>query len=215
VRALDPEAAAAAVRAARAQADAVVVSIHWGAEYLRRPLDRQRRVAERLAEAGADLILGHHPHVLQPVEVVERGGHRTVVVYSMGNFVSNQDRIYHPDRFPPAGGDSRDGVAVQCRLVKLRMADGQERLLLADPRCEPLWTENNWRAHVAGKSRRREIRVIRVNAGIQAAQEQLDRLAANPGAADAGAQRQAQERLRTLRLRRRRAAELLGPGFVD
>jgi poly-gamma-glutamate synthesis protein (capsule biosynthesis protein) len=65
VRGLDPAAAADAVRAARARADVVVVSVHWGAEYRHDPLPRQREVAGRLCAAGADLILGTHPHVLQ------------------------------------------------------------------------------------------------------------------------------------------------------
>jgi poly-gamma-glutamate synthesis protein (capsule biosynthesis protein) len=78
VRGLDPARAAEAVRAARAQADLVVVSVHWGIEYFREPSRRQRTLAAQLAQAGADLILGHHPHVLQPVEVIENGGHRTV-----------------------------------------------------------------------------------------------------------------------------------------
>src|SRR5512133_3918910 len=68
VRPLDLEPAMSAVREARARADLVVVSVHWGNEYQRQPTKRQRDIAKRLVEAGCDLLLGHHPHVLQPAE---------------------------------------------------------------------------------------------------------------------------------------------------
>jgi poly-gamma-glutamate synthesis protein (capsule biosynthesis protein) len=215
VRPLDLKAAADAVRAARAQADAVVVSIHWGTEYFHEPIARQRQAAATLAQAGADLILGHHPHVLQPVEVLENGPRKTVVAYSMGNFVSNQDRMYQADLFPVAGGDSRDGVAFQCRLVKLRMPDGSQRVGVEKVLCEPLWTENNWRECRAGRAQRREIRVIRVNEAIRTTLEALDRDRETPDRADRN--RRVLERveyLRTLLLRRQRAASILGPDFV-
>jgi poly-gamma-glutamate synthesis protein (capsule biosynthesis protein) len=210
VRALDPAAAADAVRAARAQADAVVVSIHWGVEYQHEPLPRQREVAQRLCEAGADLILGTHPHVLQPVEMLRSGPHRTLVAYSLGNFISNQDRMYLPDLFKVDGGDSRDGVALQCRLVKRRLADGSERVTVEDPVCEPLWNLNNWREVMSGEAKRRVIRVLWVNSAIAAARDQLRRL----GDGDRSARTSAQNLINTLELRRERATETLGATYV-
>ncbi len=173
---LDPDAAVAAVRRARALADAVVVSIHWGNEYSHQPLPRQREVAARLVEAGADVILGTHPHVLQPVEWVERGGRRGLVAFSLGNFISNQDRAYQAAQDPVEAGDNRDGVAFQCRLVKERLADGSVRVDVRDLRCEPLWTLNNWADFSSGRARRREIRVIPTDAlpaGVQPGEEAL------------------------------------------
>ncbi len=76
-----------AVRAARAEADAVVVLIHWGVEYATEPGVRQRAWASRLVAAGADLVLGAHPHVLQPVELLAAEGRTGVVAYSLGNFL--------------------------------------------------------------------------------------------------------------------------------
>lgn len=208
VRAMDPEEAARAVRAARAQADAVVVSVHWGAEYLHTPLARQRAVAKALAEAGADLVLGHHPHVLQPVEVLESGGHRTVVAYSLGNFISNQDRMYRADLFPVAGGDSRDGVLFRCRLVGLPNPDGTRSVRVENVLCEPLWTRNNW-----GDGKARQIRVVPLSAGILEAEADLDALrSAVP--VDRARLLAGQEALRTLCLRRERAASILGAAFV-
>lgn len=209
VRPMDPAAAAAAVRAARAQADAVVVSIHWGAEYQHAPLARQRAIATQLAEAGADLILGHHPHVLQPVTRLGR----TVVAYSMGNFIANQDRIYRPGQDPAPAGDSRDGVAVRCRLVQRRQADGALRVEVEDVACEPLWTENNWREMRAGKAKVRSIRVVPVNAALAQAERDLRALrAADP--VDRPVVAALEARMRTLEVRRQRVREVLGQEFI-
>jgi poly-gamma-glutamate synthesis protein (capsule biosynthesis protein) len=79
----DAERIGRAVQAARAEADYVVLFVHWGAEYTHAPTDRQRALARAAVEAGADLVLGAHPHVLQPCERIEDG----LVLYSLGNFV--------------------------------------------------------------------------------------------------------------------------------
>ena len=73
----------AAVRAAASGNDVVVVSLHWGVEREPCPTEEQRTLAQQVVEAGADLILGHHPHVLQPIETFDR----TLIAYSLGNFV--------------------------------------------------------------------------------------------------------------------------------
>ncbi|MEE3140877.1 MAG: CapA family protein [Actinomycetota bacterium] len=72
----------AAVRAAASGNDVVVVSLHWGVEREPCPTEEQRSLAQQVIDAGADLILGHHPHVLQPIETYDR----TVIAYSLGNF---------------------------------------------------------------------------------------------------------------------------------
>jgi poly-gamma-glutamate capsule biosynthesis protein CapA/YwtB (metallophosphatase superfamily) len=81
--------AVAAVQAARAQADAVVVAIHWGYEVEPRPDPAQLRIAKDLIAAGAHLIVGHHPHVAQPVAVANGGA---LVAYSLGNFLFDQEQ---------------------------------------------------------------------------------------------------------------------------
>ena len=83
------------VRAARAAgADLVFVGLHWGREYQHEPDPHQRDVAQRLIEGGVDVLVGTHPHVLQPVQsvpVTEAGITRdALILYSLGNFVSNQ-----------------------------------------------------------------------------------------------------------------------------
>jgi len=70
------------VAKARTQADFVIVSLHWGREAVFMPLDYQRKTAHQTIEAGADVIIGHHPHVLQGIERYGKG----VIFYSLGNF---------------------------------------------------------------------------------------------------------------------------------
>ena len=82
--AYDVRAATAAVQRAAGVADHVVVMIHWGTENLPCPTPGVRRLADELVAAGADVIGGHHPHVLQPIET--RAG-AALVAYSLGNFV--------------------------------------------------------------------------------------------------------------------------------
>lgn len=91
-------------KARRAGAELVVALLHFGEEYQRRPNDRQRQVSRELLEAGVDLIIGAHPHVVQPIEKLTVGGQaggsvsgqaggpprEGYVIYSTGNFVSNQ-----------------------------------------------------------------------------------------------------------------------------
>jgi poly-gamma-glutamate capsule biosynthesis protein CapA/YwtB (metallophosphatase superfamily) len=79
-----PELVEPDVRAARARADLVVVYFHWGVELARAPTGRQRHLAEVALRAGATVVLGAHPHVLQPVE---RPDPRRLVAWSLGNFV--------------------------------------------------------------------------------------------------------------------------------
>jgi poly-gamma-glutamate synthesis protein (capsule biosynthesis protein) len=76
----------------RDHVDYVVLSIHWGKETHSRPDHRQRVVAKILADAGVDLIVGHHPHVLQPIEWFwgEGRGRPTLVAYSLGNALFDQ-----------------------------------------------------------------------------------------------------------------------------
>ncbi len=80
------------IKDAKEQCDMVLVNVHWGNEYETEPTAKQRELAEKMAEWGADVIIGHHPHVLQPIEFIEKtDGSRTLVVYSLGNFISQQN----------------------------------------------------------------------------------------------------------------------------
>lgn len=80
------------IKAAKAACDVVLVNVHWGSEYTTKPSSDQRALARQMADWGANVIIGHHPHVLQPVEWLDNAdGSRTLVAYSLGNFISQQN----------------------------------------------------------------------------------------------------------------------------
>lgn len=87
---LDGAALAQAIRSAGANGRLVVVSVHWGLEYQAGPSDRQKALAQQFAEAGASLIIGTHPHVLQPAAWIETARGKTLVLYSLGNALFDQ-----------------------------------------------------------------------------------------------------------------------------
>ncbi|AAM26220.1 MULTISPECIES: capsular polyglutamate synthetase CapA [Bacillus] len=70
----------------KGNADLVVVNTHWGEEYDNKPSPRQEALAKAMVDAGADIIVGHHPHVLQSFDVYKQG----IIFYSLGNFVFDQ-----------------------------------------------------------------------------------------------------------------------------
>jgi poly-gamma-glutamate synthesis protein (capsule biosynthesis protein) len=113
---LNADAVAESIRLASESGALVIVSVHWGAEYQAAPTDRQEELARLFAEAGADLVWGHHPHVLQRAEWIhppagsEPTGGSTLVLYSLGNALFDQGGL----------GDTRQSALV---LVMLE-ADG-------------------------------------------------------------------------------------------
>lgn len=118
----DIEADLRALREAGAQA--IVVFAHWDREYKRAPSNDTRKLAERLAAAGADVIIGGHPHMVQPIERVESGGRSALMLFSMGNFLSNHKGEYLDN-----------GIIFEVSFA-LR-EDGQVHVV--DPKYLPVW----------------------------------------------------------------------------
>ena len=82
------------IRKAEELADFTIVFPHWGTEYVMQPTSQEMDFAAQMTEAGADLIIGTHPHVAQPVEWVTAGnGNRALCYYSLGNFTSAQNGV--------------------------------------------------------------------------------------------------------------------------
>ena len=77
------------IESIRDKVDVVIVSMHWGEEYTHTPTYRQKQEAQYLSSLGVDLIIGAHPHVIMPVDYVGD----TLVIYSLGNFVSGQSPL--------------------------------------------------------------------------------------------------------------------------
>ncbi len=112
VAALDRATAEAAVRSAAARADLVLVQVHWGTEYAHAPSPAQRKIAGWLVQAGADVVIGHHSHVVQPLEWTSRPGRRpALVAYSLGNLV-----------FDSLDPDAHRGLLLETRLTTAGVA---------------------------------------------------------------------------------------------
>lgn len=137
VNLIDTNRAAADIEAARRVADVVVVSAHFGQEYKDLPNDSQKKFAREAAEAGADIVIGHHPHVLQPAEWIETGtGRKTFVVYSLGNFIAAQE-----------GQNKRTGGILRLEIEKTATG-GTSRIEVKHPSFIPTWiTMTNWRKY--------------------------------------------------------------------
>ncbi|MCH1963297.1 CapA family protein [Clostridium perfringens] len=96
-------------------AEFIVFGMHWGVEYKTEPSKYQVKIAEALNEYGVDLILGSNPHVIQPIEEIEgEDGNKTLVAYSLGNFISNQRLETMGDR------RTADGIILNLTLDKSR-----------------------------------------------------------------------------------------------
>lgn len=92
-----PDMGADIARLREAGAEIVIVSLHWGAEYVDAPTEMQRQIARGLSDLGADVIMGNHAHVIQPVEWHTReDGSRSFIMYSLGNFLADQTRLNPP-----------------------------------------------------------------------------------------------------------------------
>ena len=85
------------VAEARQNADCVMVSVHWGEENVFTPNDEQREFAAYLTGLDVDVIIGHHPHVIQPIEWMKNPetGHDTLCIFSLGNFVAEMSNDYN------------------------------------------------------------------------------------------------------------------------
>lgn len=82
------------IKKAKKKSDFVIVFAHWGTEYRYTPDSSQKKWAEFFADNGVDLLIGAHPHVLEPYKMLKgKNGNKMLVYYSLGNFVSSQNRV--------------------------------------------------------------------------------------------------------------------------
>src|SRR5690606_25891995 len=94
------------------QSDIIVVYIHWGNEYDREPSEYQVSLGRNMINWGANIVFGSHPHVIQRAEIIEKNGKDNFIIYSLGNFLSNQ-------RFESMGNKyTEDGIMVRVELEK-------------------------------------------------------------------------------------------------
>ncbi len=117
--------------AARKKSDVTVLSLHFGNEYETMPTQEQLDLARFAADSGADIILGHHPHVLQPPAWIDTAdGRRSFVFYSLGNFLSGQK-----------GVERRIGGIAHLEIEKRITADGSS-ISLTNPAFTPTFVQH-------------------------------------------------------------------------
>ena len=119
------------IQKANELADYVIVCPHWGTEYVFEATDEQKEWTDFFLKQGVDLVIGTHPHVIEPVEWVEDGENKMLVFYSLGNFVSCQDKWYRM-------------LGAMANVKLLKDADGN--VTVTEYGVEPLVT------HIAGKT---------------------------------------------------------------
>ncbi len=110
--------------------DVVIVAMHWGTEYSLGVSSSQEYIANYLAGLGVDLIIGSHPHVVEPVEYINNG--KTFVIYSLGNFLSAQYGI-----------DRLTGLMVEVTIKKVVDVDGTITVSIESPKAELTYTQTN------------------------------------------------------------------------
>ena len=105
--------------------DMIIACMHWGNEYQRLPNNEQKRLANLLIDNGVGLIIGSHPHVIQPIEAPldVDGKISHVVAYSLGNFISNQK-----DRYTDSGA-----------MVKIVLEKQEDKVSIADCKYSLVW----------------------------------------------------------------------------
>jgi len=92
--------------------DLISVIIHWGNEYQRSPSEYQLELGRKMVEWGANIIFGSHPHVIQRSEIIEHEGKNNFIIYSMGNFISNQRKATMGNKY------TEDGIMVKIHVEK-------------------------------------------------------------------------------------------------
>ena len=115
------------IESVRGQVDFVIVAMHWGTEYSFKVDYKQDEIANYLSSLGVDLIIGAHPHVVQTVGYIN--DNKTFVVYSLGNFISDQLDV-----------DNYTGLAMEVTLKKHVDVDGNITNSVVDPKAELFYT---------------------------------------------------------------------------
>lgn len=141
-----------------AKADMVTVSLHFGQEYQRLPNEDQKKLAHEIIQAGGDIILGSHPHVVQPFEEIiipasesEDGlPRRGIVIYSLGNFISNQTTEWKDV-----------GLIFGVHLVKTIEPDGSSFTTWDNITTEPTWV------HIIKKQQKRYYTILPLKSALK------------------------------------------------
>jgi poly-gamma-glutamate capsule biosynthesis protein CapA/YwtB (metallophosphatase superfamily) len=215
---LDEKGVLEKVKAARAQCDLLLVSIHWGIEYAPAPRQEDAALAHALVEAGADVIIGHHPHVPQPVETYLSADERhCLILYSLGNFLCNQSRFFVQDLMPDKTGEPRQSMIVRFAAIKNDFGPAGSRVELGGVSLLPVWIQNNTLQANAGLEKTLFIHPVLMDREIAHLQSQADALAQSDAPMTANQKQQflqLSKQLETLRRQRQLLLERTGDDYV-
>jgi poly-gamma-glutamate synthesis protein (capsule biosynthesis protein) len=216
-RGVSVEHAVERVRMAAGRCDVLIVMVHWGREYTGEPNATDQKLGRALIDAGAAAVIGHHPHVLQPLEsYTTADGRKGLIAYSLGNLVANQSRFYayKPGRTDKQG-DTRDSMLLSVSWVRREAGGAVE---LGEVSVLPVWIENN--ARTRKRKEARNIQPVIIDREVEAIVERVSLLAERPEPKDRKenaalkAQRKVlEQRLATQRHRRERILKVLPEGF--
>ena len=111
-------------------ADVIIVAMHWGIEYSFNVSQSQINIANELSSLGVNLIIGAHPHVVEPVEYINDG--KTLVIYSLGNFISDQ-----------AGIERLTGLMMEVKIKKRVEVDDIVNVSIVEPKAQLIYTKSS------------------------------------------------------------------------
>ncbi len=113
-----------------------IAYMHWGTEYQTQQSEEQTQIAQKLCDMGIDTLIGSHPHVIQPVDVLTSadGEHQMLCAYAIGNFLSNQRAEYMQAEMPT--GETEDSYMLTLTLS----SDEKGKVTLTDAGFTPMWT---------------------------------------------------------------------------
>ena len=151
------EKALADIAKVRDNADVIIVAMHWGNEYSLGVSYDQERIAKFLSEQGVQIIIGAHPHVVEPVEYINDG--KTFVIYSLGNFISDQE-----------GNERLTGLMMSLDIRKKVDVDDSVTVTIDNPKAELIYTKSYY-------GRKRNFKVYpysQLNAGLLSNYSALD-----------------------------------------
>lgn len=118
----------------RDKVDVVMVAMHWGVEYTHTPVQEEKTIAKYLASLGVDIVIGTHPHVIQPIDFIDN----TMVIYSLGNFISSQ-----------IGIERLVGLMASV-TIKKTVTDGNVTITLEEPAAQLVYTRKAGITYGAG-----------------------------------------------------------------
>jgi poly-gamma-glutamate synthesis protein (capsule biosynthesis protein) len=165
------------VRMAAGRCDVLIILVHWGTEYMGQPRPEEKKLARTLIDAGAGAVVGHHPHVLQPLEAYTTAqGRKGLIAYSLGNLVANQSRFYaYKPGKSDKQGDTRDSMLLRVSWVRREAGGAVE---LDEVSVLPLWIENN--ARTRKRKEARNIQPVPIDRELEAIAERVELLDTRP-----------------------------------